>query len=64
VALAGDPRRRRLVGLLVGGIAVVLLVSSPTWFASDRLVIGVAQLGVGVLFAGVAVLLLRRARPR
>lgn len=64
MALAGDPRRQRLVGLLVGGIAVVLLVSSPTWFASDRLVIGVAQLGVGVLFAGVAVLLLRRARPR
>ncbi len=64
MALGGDPRRQRLVGLLVLGIAVVLLVSTPTWFASDRQVIGFAQLGVAALFAAVGVLLLRRARAR
>ena len=62
--LGGDPRRQRLVGLLFLGIAAVLLVSSPTWFASDRQVIGVAQLGVGALFAALGALLLRRARAR
>ncbi len=64
MALAGDPRRQRLVGLLVLGIAVVLLVSSPTWFASDRQLIGVAQLAVGVLLAAVGAVLLRRAASR
>ena len=28
---SGDPRRERLIGLLVLGVAVVLLVSSVTW---------------------------------
>ncbi|RBY88553.1 hypothetical protein [Blastococcus sp. TF02A-26] len=64
MALAADPRRQRLVALLVLGIAVVLLASSPTWFASDRGVIGVAQLAVGVLLAGVGALLLRRSSAR
>lgn len=59
-----DLRRERLVGLLVLGIAAVLLVSSPTWFAGDRKVVGVAQLAVGVLLAAVGALLLRRARHR
>jgi hypothetical protein len=62
VALAGDPRRQRLVALLVLGIAAVLLVSSPTWFAGDRGGIGVAQLAVGLLLAGTGALLLRRSR--
>ncbi|WP_104524345.1 hypothetical protein [Blastococcus atacamensis] len=56
-------RRERLVGLLVLGIAVVLLVSSPTWFASDRVGVGVGQVVLAVVLAGVGALLLRRA-PR
>ena len=54
----------RLVGLLVLGIAVVLLVSSPTWFASERVVVGVAQVVVAAVLVAVGALLLRRAgRP-
>ena len=34
VSARPDPRRERLVGLLVLGIAVVLLVSSVTWFTA------------------------------
>jgi F0F1-type ATP synthase assembly protein I len=59
----GD-RRERLVALLVAGVAVVLLVSSPTWFASDRAVVGVAQLFLGVVLAAVAAFLYRRAQRR
>ena len=55
-------RRERLVALLVLGIGVVLLVSSPTWFASDRTVVGVAQLAVGVFLFAVGGFLLRRSR--
>ena len=62
--LGGDPRRERLVALLVLGVAAVLLVSSPTWFAGDRPTVGVAQLGVGALLAVVGALLLRRAQRR
>ena len=36
--------RERLLAILVAGVAVVLLVSSVTWFASDQAVVGVAQL--------------------
>ncbi|RBY92184.1 hypothetical protein DQ244_07755 [Blastococcus sp. TBT05-19] len=54
-------RRERLVGLLVLGIAFVLLVSSPTWFASDRTGVGVAQVVVAAFLAGVGAVLLRRA---
>ena len=54
-------RRERLVGLLLLGIAAVLLLSSPTWFAGDRVVVGVAQLGVAVVLAGVGALLVRRS---
>ncbi|TFV46274.1 hypothetical protein [Blastococcus sp. TF02A-35] len=54
-------RRERLVGLLLLGIAFVLLVSSPTWFASDRGGVGVAQLVVAGLFAAIGAFLLRRA---
>ena len=59
----GD-RRERLVALLVTGVAVVLLVSSVTWFASDRAVVGVAQLFLGAVLAAVAAFLYRRAQHR
>jgi hypothetical protein len=62
----GSPlaRRERLVGLLVLGIAVVLLVSSVTWFSSGRSGVGVGQLVLGVVLAGVGGFLVRRARSR
>jgi F0F1-type ATP synthase assembly protein I len=60
---AGD-RRERLVALLVAGVAVVLLLSSPTWFASDRAVVGGAQVFLGIVLAGVAAFLYRRAKRR
>ena len=56
-----DARRRRLVGLLLLGVAVVLLVSSVSWFGSGRAGVGVAQLAVGVVVAAVGGLLVRRA---
>ncbi|WP_448610693.1 hypothetical protein [Geodermatophilus sp. URMC 60] len=60
---AGDGRER-LIALLVAGIAVVLLVSSPTWFASDRAGVGGAQLFLGVVLVAVAAFLYRRAQRR
>ncbi len=60
---AGDGRER-LVALLVAGVAVVLLVSSPTWFASDRAGVGGAQLFLGVVLVAVAAFLHRRAQRR
>ena len=54
--------RERLLGLLLLGIALVLLVSSPTWFASDQVGVGVAQLFLAVVLAGVGVWLYRRAQ--
>ncbi len=60
---AGD-RRERLVALLVAGVAVVLLASSPTWFASDRGGVGAAQLFLGAVLEAVAALLYRRAQRR
>jgi hypothetical protein len=54
-------RRERLVGLLVLGIALVLLVSSPTWFASDRVAVGIGQLVLALGLAVVGVVLVRRA---
>jgi hypothetical protein len=55
-------RRERLVGMLLLGIALVLLVSSPTWFASEQGGVGVAQLLVAVVLAGVGAWLYRRAQ--
>ena len=57
-------RRERLVGLLVLGIAVVLLLSSVTWFGSDRGGVGVAQVVLGLVLAAVGAFLTRRAQPR
>jgi hypothetical protein len=63
---APDPRtrRERLVGLLVLGIAVVLLLSSVTWFGSDRAGVGIGQLVLGLVLAGVGGFLYRRAQSR
>jgi len=57
-------RRERLVGLLVLGVAVVLLLSSVTWFGSDRAGVGIGQLVLGLVLAGVGGFLVRRAQPR
>ena len=62
----GSPpaRRERLVGLLVLGVAVVLLLSSVTWFGSDRSGVGIGQLVLAVVLAGVGGFLVRRSQPR
>ena len=56
--------RARLVGLFVLGVAVVLLVSSVTWFGSDQTGVGIAQLVCGLVVAGVGGFLVRRAGTR
>ena len=55
-------RRERLVGLLLLGVAVVLLLSSVTWFGSDRTGVGIGQVVLGVVLAAVGGFLVRRAR--
>lgn len=59
-----EQNRARLVALFVLGVAVVLLVSSVTWFGSDRTGVGIAQLVCGLVVAGVGGVLLRRAGAR
>jgi hypothetical protein len=49
------------VGLLVLGVALVLLVSTATWFASDQAGVGIGQLALGVVLAGVGGFLIRRS---
>jgi hypothetical protein len=56
-----DPRRERLIGLLLLGIAVVLLVSSVTWFGTGQQLVGIGQLAFGAVVAVVGALLYRRA---
>ena len=56
-----NARRERLIALLVLGVAVVLLVSSVTWFGSGRSGVGVGQLVLGLLLAGVGGVLYRRS---
>ena len=56
-----NARRERLVGLLVLGVALVLLVSSVSWFASDQTGVGIGQLVLGVVLAAVGGFLVRRA---
>ena len=56
-----DARRERLVALLVLGVAVVLLVSSVTWFGTGQQVVGVGQVFLGAVLAVVGGLLYRRA---
>jgi hypothetical protein len=57
-----DARRKRLVGLLVLGVALVLLVSSVSWFSTGQTVVGIGQLVLAVVLAGIGGFLLRRAR--
>jgi len=59
-----DARRERLLGLLVLGVAAVLLVSSVTWFATGQTGVGIGQLALGVVLAAVGGLLYRRAARR
>jgi hypothetical protein len=56
-----NARRERLVGLLVLGIAAVLLVSSVTWFGSARAGVGIGQLVLGAVLALVGAFLYRRS---
>ncbi|WP_199583965.1 hypothetical protein [Blastococcus sp. TF02A-30] len=56
-----NSRRERQIALFVLGVAVVLLLSSVTWFGSDRSGWGIAQLVVGLVVAGVGGFLHRRA---
>jgi hypothetical protein len=57
-------RRERLIGLLVLGIAVVLLLSSVTWFGSDRAGVGIGQVVLALVLAAVGGFLARRSSPR
>jgi hypothetical protein len=56
-----DTRRTRLVALLVLGVAVVLLVSSVSWFGSGRTGVGIGQLALAVVVAAAGAFLLRRS---
>ena len=56
-----DARRERLIALLVLGVAVVLLVSSVTWFGTGQSGVGVGQVVLGVLLAAVGGFLYRRS---
>jgi hypothetical protein len=57
-----NARRERLVGLLLLGVAVVLLLSSPTWFSRDQSAVAIAQIVVGLVLAGVGGYLVKRAQ--
>jgi hypothetical protein len=57
-----DPRRERLVGLLVLGVAVVLLVSSVTWFGTGKQGVGLGQLFLGVVLGVAGAVLYRRSQ--
>ncbi len=56
-----DPRRERLIALLLLGVAVVLLLSSPTWFGTGQQFVGVGQVFLGAVLAGAGWVLYRRA---
>jgi hypothetical protein len=56
-----DTRRERLIGLLVLGVAVVLLVSSVTWFGTGQTGVGIGQLFLGIVLAAVGAFLYRRS---
>jgi uncharacterized transporter YbjL len=59
-----DPRRERLIALLVLGVAVVLLVSSVTWFGTGQQGVGFGQLFLGVVLAAAGAFLYRRSQRR
>ena len=56
-----DARRERLIGLLVLGVAVVLLVSSVTWFGTGQSAVGAGQLVLGLVLAVIGGFLYRRS---
>ena len=58
---ARDPRRERLIALLLLGVAAVLLVSSVTWFGTDQQLVGIGQLVLGAGLAVAGGVLYRRA---
>jgi hypothetical protein len=57
-----DTSRERLYALLALGVAVVLLVSSVTWFGTGQTFVGIAQLVVAVVLAVVGATFYRRSR--
>ena len=57
-----DPARERLYGLLALGVAVVLLVSSVTWFGTGQALVGIGQLVLAVVLAGIGATFYRRSR--
>jgi hypothetical protein len=59
-----DPRRERLIALLALGIAVVLMVSSLTWFGTGQQGVGLGQLFLGVVLAVVGFVLYQRSQRR
>lgn len=61
---ARDARRERLVGLLVLGVAAVLLFTSVTWFSTGQQGVGLGQLALGAVLAAVGGFLYRRATRR
>jgi hypothetical protein len=56
-----DTRRERLIGLLVLGVAVVLVVSSVSWFSTGQTLVGIGQLVLAAVLAAIGAFLLRRA---
>ena len=56
-----DTARERLYGLLALGVALVLLVSSVTWFGTGQTLVGIVQLVLAVLLAVVGAALYRRS---
>jgi hypothetical protein len=57
-----DPARERLYGLLALGVALVLLVSSVTWFGTGQTWVGLGQVALGVVLAVVGMVLYRRSQ--
>jgi Na+/phosphate symporter len=57
-----DARRERLIALLVVGVALVLLVSSVTWFGTGQTIVGVGQLVLAVVLAVAGAVLYRRSQ--
>jgi hypothetical protein len=57
-----DARRERLLGLLLLGIAAVLLVSSVTWFGTGQQGVGIGQVVLGAGLAVTGAVLYRRAQ--
>jgi hypothetical protein len=58
---APPSRRERLIALLLLGVAVVLLVSSVTWFGTGQQGVGAGQVVLGLALAGTGGYLYRRS---